>query len=326
MRLAVACAALALWSTSALAGEARQVPHGMEVTTDAGETVRVLAYADGTFRVTVAKVLPEGRPTEMVVAEPDGEPTFSANAEIATLRMPQSSAVVGLSDGRLTVYDAADRILLAEYAPARRLTPVTIEDQPWLATRVQFNRGTDEGLYGLGQHQNRQMNYNGEDVELAQHNMAIAVPYLLSTRGYGVLWDNASITRVGDPSPYAKLRADAGLGLTETRESSGKLRENWIDLPGWDADYYLGDKLVAQRLEESIDYQYIRDQQRWPEEATAATVAATTGQNTAGNAAQAQRVIWSGHYTPETGGIHKFRLYSSSYVKVFANGKEVLSR
>jgi alpha-D-xyloside xylohydrolase len=302
MRYAAACAALALWSTSALAGEARPVPHGMEVTTDAGETVRVLAYANSTFRVTVAKTLPEGRPTAMVVAEADGEPVFSANVEVATLRMPQSSAVVGLSDGRLTVYDAAGRILLAEYAPARRLTPVTIESQPWFATRAQFNRGTDEGLFGLGQHQNRQMNYNGEDVELAQHNMAIAVPYLLSTRGYGILWDNASITRVGDPDAYAKLSAE------------------------WQADYYLGDRLVHSQTEPQVDYQYIRDQARWPEEAKAQTVAATTGQNTQGNAVQTQRVVWTGSYRPEIDGRHRFRLYSSSYVKVFADGGEVLSR
>jgi alpha-D-xyloside xylohydrolase len=94
----------------------------MEVTTDAGETVRVLAYVDGTFRVTVAETLPEGRPTAMVVAEPDGEPAFSATAETATLRTDHSSASVGLSDGRLTVYDAAGKLLLDEYAPARRLT------------------------------------------------------------------------------------------------------------------------------------------------------------------------------------------------------------
>src|SRR5688500_17559780 len=90
MRYADACAALALWYTSALAGEARQVPHGMELTTYAGELVRVRAYADGTFRVTVAETLPEGRSIAMVVAEPDGAPELSAGAEIATLRMPQS--------------------------------------------------------------------------------------------------------------------------------------------------------------------------------------------------------------------------------------------
>ena len=68
----------------------------------------------------------------------------------------------------------------------------------------QFNRGTDEGFYGLGQHQNRQMNYNGEDVELAQHNMDVAIPFVVSTRNYGLLWDNNSITplrRSASPTP-----------------------------------------------------------------------------------------------------------------------------
>jgi alpha-D-xyloside xylohydrolase len=189
---------------------------------------------------------------------------------------------------------------------------------------VQFNRGTDEGLYGLGQHQNRQMNYNGEDVELAQHNMAIAVPYLLSTRGYGILWDNASITRVGDPRPYELLEVDPSYLRPICHDRCA--RENGLRLEGWRAVYSLGDDTVLQTQEEAIDYPYIRDQARWPDEAKAATVAATTGQNTAGNAMQAQRVVWTGRYTPEASGTHKFRLYSSSYAKVFADGKEVLSR
>jgi alpha-D-xyloside xylohydrolase len=46
------------------------------------------------------------------------------------------------------------------------------------------------------------MNYNGEDVELAQHNMDVAIPFVVSTRNYGLLWDNNSITRFGDPDPY----------------------------------------------------------------------------------------------------------------------------
>lgn len=299
---AIAPLALALWSGAAFAGSAEQVPHGMVVTTDAGEKVRVLAYADGAFRVTVGDTLPEGRSTEQVVADPDGNPVFTVTSNLAALQTPRASALVGLSDGRLTVYRGDGTLLLDEYAPARRLTPVTIEGQPWLATRVQFNRGTDEGLYGLGQHQNRQMNYNGEDLELAQHNIATVIPYLVSTRGYGILWDNASITRVGDPEPYRKLQAN------------------------WKADYHLGDRLVVSRPEATIDYQYIRDQARWPKEATAATEAATTGQNTQGNAVEAQHVVWTGSFTPEKSGTHKFRLYSSSYVSVFADGKEVLDR
>jgi alpha-D-xyloside xylohydrolase len=292
----------ATFSVPALAGEVRQVPHGMVVTTDAGDQVRVLAFADGTLRVTAAQALPDGRPTTMVVAEADGEPTLTINGDVAYLVTAKGSAEVTMSDGRLSIFDQTGTLLLDEHAAARTITPISIEGQTWFATRVQFNRGTDEGLYGLGQHQNRQMNYNGEDIELAQHNMAIAVPYLVSTRGYGILWDNASITRVGDPEPYQKLALD------------------------WRAQYYLGDQLVLDRSEGTIDYQYLRDQARWPAEAKASVVAATTGQNTQGNAVQTQRVVWTGRFTPDATGAHKFRLYSSSYVKVFADGVQLLDR
>jgi len=286
----------------ASAGEVARIPRGMIVTTDSGAKVRVLTFADGTLRVTVGDELPADPATGMVTAAADGEPIFSSSDETASLALPQSRAEVRLADGRLRVFDATGTLLLDEHAPARRIEPVSIEGQRWFATRVQFNRGTDEGMFGLGQHQNRQMNYNGEDVELAQHNMAIAIPYLVSTRGYGILWDNASITRVGDPKPYGKLMLD------------------------WKADYYLGERLAVSQAEPAIDYQYIRDQARWPEAARAQTEAATTGQNTAGNAVQTQRVVWTGRYTPTKSGEHKFRLYSSSYVKVFADGREVLNR
>ncbi|WP_305098401.1 glycoside hydrolase family 31 protein [Croceibacterium aestuarii] len=274
----------------------------MIVTTDNGLKVRVLAFANGTFRVTVARDPGDAPASLMVVESADGSPDFRTEDHVAVLGTASSSASVGLSDGKLRVFDPAGHILLEENPEARRLLPVEIEGQDWLAIRSQFNRGTDEGLYGLGQHQNRQMNYNGEDVELAQHNMDIAIPYLLSTRGYGILWDNNSITRLGNPEPYGKLGID------------------------WKADYYLGEELVVSRHEKSIDYRYIRDQKNWPAKALSAVEAATTGQNTQGNAVQTQRVVWTGRYVPATGGNHKFRLYSSSYVKVFAGGKEVLSR
>lgn len=303
MKFSAALAVLIQVTSPALAGEMRQVPHGMVVTADSREQIRVLAYADGTLRITNASdALPEARATAMVNKDPDGAPLVSVEGDRAVLRTSHGSASIALGDGQLTVRDSAGAVLLDEHAPARRITPVEIEGQPWFATRIQFNRGTDEGLYGLGQHQNRQMNYNGEDVELAQHNMAITVPYLVSTRGYGLLWDIASITRVGDPEPYQKLALE------------------------WQAQYYLGDRLVLTRTEATIDYQYLDDQARWPAEAKASVEAATTGQNTQGNAVETQRVVWTGKFTPAVTGTHKFRLYSSSYVSVLADGARVLDR
>jgi alpha-D-xyloside xylohydrolase len=146
------------------------------------------------------------------------------------------------------------------------------------------------------------MDYLGEDVELAQHNMDVAVPFLVSTRNYGILWDNNSITRFGNPEPYQLV----GDSLTVTGDG-GK--------PGFTAHYYLGEKLALTRQEAVIDYQYIRDQKKWPAEAKAAP-----------NDAASQRVVWTGTLHPKAGGLHKFQLYASSYFKLFVDGKLVLDR
>ncbi|MEH3159915.1 MAG: DUF5110 domain-containing protein [Sphingomonas taxi] len=311
---ALACLAVSA-SAPALAAEVRRIDQGVVVTPDGGPArrVRVTAYGDDSFRVTAVPggdlTLPDSL---MVIARPHGDPVIAERAGLVTLRLPRATAEVRLSDGHVRFLDAAGRVTLDE--AARGAFAPSAEEKTYLATRQQFNRGTDEGFYGLGQHQNRQMNYNGEDVELAQHNMDIAIPFVVSTRGYGLLWDNNSITRFGNPKPYALAGAD---GLTVT--SGGK--------PGWKADYYLGDRLAVSRQEPTIAYQFIRDQARWPAEAKAQTVAsADSGQNTAGKVVGKQRVVWTGKLVPDATGVHNFRVYGSSYFKVYADGKLVLDR
>ncbi|KRC82296.1 TIM-barrel domain-containing protein [Sphingomonas sp. Root241] len=313
--LGAASLAIVLMSSTALASEVERVAHGVVVTPDQGATkrVRVLAYGDASFRVTAVPATDLAIPKSlMVIADAAGDPVVTETKGLVTLKLPKATAEIRLSDGRVQFRDAEGKLVLAEEA-RRRFTATTADGKPFLATEQQFNRGTDEGFYGLGQHQNRQMNYNGEDVELAQHNMDIAIPFVVSTRNYGLLWDNNSITRFGNPVPYAHV----GQGLKVA--SGGK--------PGWKADYFLGDKLIVSRQEPFIDYQFIRDQKNWPDAARAQTVASSeSGQNTAGVVVGKQAVVWSGSVTPDKTGTHKFRLYSSSYVKVFADGKEVLSR
>jgi len=146
------------------------------------------------------------------------------------------------------------------------------------------------------------MNYNGEDVELAQHNMDIAVPFVVSTRNYGLLWDNNSITRFGDPDPYP-LAGAAGDGLTVAG--------------GWTATYSANGKAIATRQEPLVNLQYLENRKDWP-----------TGTRTPDGSSTVPglKVVWTGKVTPTTSGLHRFRLYSSSYAKVFVDGKQVLER
>ena len=56
----------------------------------------------------------------------------------------------------------------------------------------------DEAIYGLGQYRGGVMNWRGHVAELKQENTGTAVPVFVSTKGYGVLWDNSSFTRFVD--------------------------------------------------------------------------------------------------------------------------------
>jgi alpha-D-xyloside xylohydrolase len=301
----MALAALAS-STALQATGWQKTPTGVVVVPAAGpKAVRLELYGDRTVRVTES---PDGnlnvKPTASVTAQPLAQPfTATETAGAVILKAAGVTARVSLADGHVSFADSHGQTDLAEAGPGS-FAPVTIESVPFVSIRQQFNRGTDEGLFGLGQHQLGQMNYNGQDVELAQHNMDVAIPFLLSTRNYGLLWDNPSITRFGNPKPYAKAGAAA-----DTLQVNGG--------SGWTATYRVSGKQLAQRSEPAIDYQYLEDQTRWP----AGTRTPDLSNNVPGLS-----VTWEGRAVPRESGLHRFRLYSSSYARVYVDGRKVLDR
>ncbi len=62
--------------------------------------------------------------------------------------------------------------------------------------KVRFDSDPDEKLYGMGQYQQERMNLKGCNLELAHRNSQVSVPFLLSDKGYGFLWNNAAIGEV----------------------------------------------------------------------------------------------------------------------------------
>ena len=227
-KLAFACL-LAAASAAAVAQRVQRTETGIVVTPAQGPAVRLQAYGDGIIRVTETPGATFEMPASlMVVAKPVAAFTVSEKPGTVTLTAGRASADVDRETGRVSFRDATGKVVLAESGPPA-LAPTTDGGQPFLSVRQQFNRGTDEGFYGLGQHQNGQMNYNGEDVELAQHNMDVAIPFVVSTRNYGLLWDNNSITRFGRPDgyPYAGgdgdgLAVNGGRGWTATYTANGR--------------------------------------------------------------------------------------------------------
>ncbi len=55
--------------------------------------------------------------------------------------------------------------------------------------KLTFSITEEEGIYGLGQHEDGLFNYNGKKEYLYQTNMKISVPFIISSRNYGILLD-----------------------------------------------------------------------------------------------------------------------------------------
>ncbi|HEV8407432.1 MAG TPA: TIM-barrel domain-containing protein, partial [Sphingomicrobium sp.] len=308
MRRLVLASFLAAAGSAAFAQKVERSETGIEVHPAHGPVVRLEVYGGGIIRVTEGSgSIPNLEPSLMVKAKPianafilDGE----RSSPIVRLNTGTSSAEVDVRSGRVSFRNRpGGRIVLSE-SRAPWFGAASAEGAAWLSISQQFNRGTDEGFYGLGQHQNGQMNYNGEDVVLAQHNMDVAIPFVLSTNGYGLLWDNNSVTRFGDPRPYA-YAGGPGDGL---KVNGGR---------GWTATYSAGGRAIAKRQEPTIQLQYLEDVNRWP----AGTRTADMQQTIPG-----LHVTFEGTIVPRSGGLHRFRLYGSGYFKLFVDGRKVLDR
>jgi alpha-D-xyloside xylohydrolase len=136
---------------------------------------------------------------------------FAKADKEATLRTSQLQVSVSLRTGQLTFRNATGVVLLAESDRRTRVyVPDTINNEKVYHVSDRFQPSPLEGFYGLGQHQGGIFNYRGNVVELAQANTDIAVPLLVSTNGYGLLWNTASKSLFDNRFPTElKISSDA---------------------------------------------------------------------------------------------------------------------
>jgi alpha-D-xyloside xylohydrolase len=166
------------------------------------DVVRVLYAPPGAFfgRDTLMTVDDACRPTEWELQSGD------ASVAITTSRL---TARVALDTGAVAFFDRQGRLLLAEKAGGgKTLEPATVMGESTSHVRAEFEPREGEAFYGLGQHQNGWFDYAGRDVDMYQHNIVAVVPFLTSSEGYGILWDNTSHTKFGDIRPPEHIPAD----------------------------------------------------------------------------------------------------------------------
>jgi alpha-D-xyloside xylohydrolase len=132
----------------------------------------------------------------------------SHNVILTTKRL----RIVAERDSAALVFqDVKGNLLVRESAsPAPRdLKAATVDGENTFHVSAYFDLTQGELLYGLGQHQNGLLNQRGTDLLIMQDNTNISIPFLLSSRGYGLLWNSASLGRYENHfQPKLALRAD----------------------------------------------------------------------------------------------------------------------
>lgn len=220
-----------------------------------------------------------------------------------TLKTKTLTAVVDLKTGAVSFRDNKGKKILAEKQSfGRDFQPVVFDGKPYYSLTQTFQTTPEDAWYGLGQHQDGIMNYRGQQVTFFQNNTEVAIPFLVSGKNYGILWDNYSLTKAGDVRPLHPL---SSLQLFSKRGE-----------PGWLTASYANDKqkpqeLVTERAEESIDMEFFGDSKaQLPKEFTPAT----------------GMVTWEGELASYFSGLHQFRFTFGGSLKVWLNGKLVLDR
>ena len=183
------------------------------------------------------------------------------------------------------------------------------EQKHGLTWQMTFRSSSDEAFYGLGQHQSEEFNMKGKNEDLFQYNTKVSIPFVLSNKNYGLLWDSYSYCRFGNPNDYLQLNRAFKLYDKQGRE--GHLTGTYVDARG--------KKLV--RDEDSIYYEY-----GTPAKSEIALKTDNGGIKNfpKGFNLMGANVTYEGFIEPSISQLYQFILYYSGYVRVYIDGKEVV--
>ncbi|MBQ9356550.1 MAG: DUF4968 domain-containing protein, partial [Prevotella sp.] len=279
-------------------------------------------------RATSESELPQKRPSLMIV--PQAAPaasTYSVSDEgdNVSVTARQVKAVVSKQTGRITFYDANGRLLLNEAqqgkmfsnftVPERelgskggsQLTPDMLHGLQW---QMVFDSPADEAFYGLGQHQSEEFNMKGRNEDLFQYNTKVSIPFVLSNKNYGLLWDAYSYCRFGNPHDYLQL--NRAFNLFDRNGNPGHLTGIYTDKDGR--------QLV--REEDSIYYEYA-----YPATSEIANRTDNGGLKNLpqGFNLQGANVVYEGFIEAPQTELYQFILYYAGYIKVYIDGQEVVA-
>ena len=314
-RTTVFLMAAALLAVASCSSGVKKTRHGVRITADDGSQVRVEVVTDDIIHV---EAVPKGakfsdKQSLIVVPQKYGTNYAVEKADDAVrIRTSNLLVTIDKANGRVRYEDAQGNPLTSELA--REFTPIEVDgDKAWTVHQT-FDSPDDEAFYGLGQHQADEWNYKGKNEELYQYNTKISVPFIVSSKNYGILWDSYSFLRWGDPRDYAHLGEvfklydkDGVEGALTGTYVPGQMRMR--PRPGM-REMPQPQPLV--RREPAINQEYL------------ITPECQKVQNAPDFFFGGSNVTFEGEIEPKESGTYRFLLYYAGYTKVYVDDELVV--
>lgn len=214
----------------------RQENRSLICHTDSG-TLRLQPMADNAVRVRFVKEPVHDLPEWIYIDRQTPDFRVEEHGETLTLTLPRLTVTVDKPSGRLAYFSSGGETLLRE--EGRRLLPARVQDEKTYEAQQAFRSPTDEYLYGLGQFQDGQLNVRGLTRRLTQVNTQIAIPFILSNKGYGLLWNNYGLTDFNPADGRLTLTPEGASGektvvdVTSTEGGKQEVREGAAFTATW---------------------------------------------------------------------------------------------
>ena len=137
-----------------------------------------------------------------MLPQPETQAQIEIKPEKATIKNGKTVAEI-LSDGTVRYLTDTGQVLLEELWIDKRVNNADLLkarnykaiSSDLYQVSLYFKAYEDEHFYGMGQYANGHLDLKGCVLELAQKNTQISIPFLISTRNYGFVWNNPAIGR-----------------------------------------------------------------------------------------------------------------------------------
>ena len=174
---------------------------GIEIQFYAPSIVRVVKWPEGTsFTKESLSVIKSPRKTAFRIAR-TGK-TVSLKSESMTVNLD-------LNTGKIS-FMASNYLLLNEKEGGSSFTDFNDAGVKTYSVYQAFILDKDEAVYGLGQQQQGKMIQRNIKLNMVQGNTDDYIPFFLSSKGYGLFWDNYSPTIFEDTPEITSFRSDVG--------------------------------------------------------------------------------------------------------------------